>query len=88
MRYISFHSVNDWSIVALLLGLSNYTLKDINERSMYSQNASAIVIEWLERGSASWAVLVSVLRDPLVHETNIADKIAKDHPKGICNIKE
>ena len=85
MRYISFDSVDDWSILALLLGLSNYTLKYINERSMFSQAASGIVTEWLEGGSASWAVLVSALRDPLVHETNIAYKIAEDHPKGICN---
>ena len=41
----------------------------------------AFIKKWLERGTASWAILVSALRDELVKENAIANTIAKDHPK-------
>ena len=77
MRYTN--NITDWSVLGLLLGLSEPDLRNINSDPVNKHKA--FVTTWLDRGSASWAILVSGLKDPLIRMNEIANKIAKDHPK-------
>ena len=78
MRYTC--SITDWSVLGLLLGLSETDLHKINSDPVNKHKA--IIVTWLNRGSASWATLVGGLRDPLILMNSIANQIAEDHPKG------
>ena len=80
MRYTQ--NITDWSVLSLLLGLTPSDMYHINTDSVdYNSKHLAIVTKWLEGGSASWAALVNGLKDPLVNRIDIANQIAKDHPK-------
>ncbi len=80
MRYTQ--NITDWSVISLLLGLSPSDIYHINTDSVdFNAKHLAIVTKWLQGGSASWAALVNGLRDPLVNRIDIANNIAKDHPK-------
>ncbi len=81
MRYTV--NVTDWSVLGVLLGLLRIDLHRINTDCVdYSAKHMAIVTKWLESGSASWATLVNGLKDPIVNRIDIANQIAKDHPKS------
>ncbi len=78
-------NITDWSVLSLLLGLSPKDLHSVNTDPVNTTaNAKhmAIVTKWLESGSASWATLVNGLRHKLVKRIDIANEIAKDHPKS------
>ena len=77
------HHITDWSILALLLGLSpadvNYiesTAEDTKKMKM------SIISKWIESGTASWAVLVTALNHSLIGQGAVAVDIAKKHPKS------
>ena len=71
-------------ILGLTLGLNEIELQviKVDSRPTSHDQHLAIVTKWLVKGSASWAALVSALRDPLIGRNDIADQIARDHPKG------
>ncbi len=52
----------------------------IKDNPLASAQTNAIVNAWIQRGEASWATLVRALRDPLVEQLDIANKIAEQHP--------
>ncbi len=81
MRYTQ--NITDWSVLSLLLGLTQVDLHRIDTDFVQNFNAKhkAFVTKWLQGGSASWAALVNGLRDLLVNRIDIANQIAKDHPK-------
>ena len=73
-------SITDWSFLALLLGLSEADYRCIvSDNGTINLQRKAIIIKWLQTGEASWAALVSALRDELVNEQTLANKIAHQH---------
>ena len=81
MRYTK--DIKDWSVLSLLLGLSERDLHDINiDEQTSTEKHKAIIIKWLDRGSASWAQLVGALKDDLIQQVDIANNIATHHPRG------
>ena len=62
-------AITDWSILALLLELSEADLDNIESatRDKRKQQKS-IIIKWLDSGTASWAVLVNALNHELVKQ--------------------
>ena len=75
-------SITDWRYLALILGLSDADYERIvadNPLNISAQQ-QAIIKKWLRNGNASWAGLVNALRDELVNEQTLANKIAKEHP--------
>ena len=73
--------VQDWSLLALLLGVNERDYNSImKETRDVTGQRKAIIKKWLETGKASWAILVSGLKDELIGLGAIGNKIAKDHP--------
>ncbi len=72
-------SVNDWSVLALVLGLTDKELKECHKDPTDNKH-KAIIRIWLEKGKASWASLVSALKHTLVRQISLADEIAKGNP--------
>ena len=71
----------EWSVLALVLGIEDSTFSRIKQKC-YIEGESfhkCIVKEWLARGQASWASLVTALKHDLVNRVDIANKITKDH---------
>ena len=78
-------AITDWSILALLLELSEADLDNIKSATHDKQEQlKKIIKKWLDSGTASWAVLVNALNDELVKQGAIANEIAKKHPKSKC----
>ena len=73
--------VKDWSLLALLIGVdeSEYSRIMSDNHDDHGQR-KAIIKSWLESGEASWASLVSGLKDELVGLAAIGTQIAKNHP--------
>ena len=73
--------VKDWSLLALLIGVdeSEYSRIMSDNHDDHGQR-KAIIKKWLDTGRASWASLVSGLKDELVGLDAIGNQIAKDHP--------
>ena len=75
------HEVADWTLLALLLGIPNETVEHIKIDTQGALNQKKAIIQaWLDSDTASWAILVSALRDKLVGKDAAADEIAKQHP--------
>ena len=74
--------ITDWSVLALLLGLSAADLQRIqlNHPTAVQLQHQAIIRRWLDSGEATWSGLIKALRDPLVNKGAVADKIMKQHP--------
>ncbi len=73
--------ISDWYFLARLLGVSEADYERIQQdTSTRKEQQRAIIQQWLSQGVASWAVLVSALRDEVVSQTSIADQIAENHP--------
>ena len=74
--------ITDWSLLALLLGLSSADLQHVrsNNPTAVQLQHQAIIRLWLDSGEATWSALIIALRDPLVNKGAIADKIMKQHP--------
>ena len=73
--------VHDWSYLALLIGVNESEYSRIireNQNDVKGQQ-KAIIKKWLDTGKASWASLVSGLKDELIGLDVIGNKIAKDH---------
>ena len=76
-------AITDWSILALLLELSEADLDNIESATRDKQKQQkSIIKKWLDSGTASWAVLVNALNDELVKQGAIANEIAKKYPKS------
>ena len=75
-------AISDWSILALLLELSQADLNNIESAQDKQKQRKSIIIKWLDSGTASWAVLVKALNDELVKQGAIAKEIAKKYPKS------
>ena len=76
-------AITDWSILALLLKLSQDDLDNIESTTCdKKKQQKSIIIKWLHSGTASWAVLVKALNDELVTHGAIANEIAKKYPKS------
>ena len=74
--------VIDWSLLALLIGAAESEYNRImreNQNDVAGQR-NAIIKKWLDTGKATWAILVSGLKDKLVGLAAIGNQIAKDHP--------
>ena len=74
--------ITDWGYLALLLGISETDLQHIktDHKDSLRKQHKAIVTKWLDSGNASWATLVSALRNKLVGKGALADTIANQHP--------
>ena len=88
MRSTSGIRTEEWSVLALVLGIENSTIGKIKHKcNIESDNFHKCILdEWLARGQASWASLVTALNDGLVKRVDIANKIAEDHPTQSCEI--
>ncbi len=76
-------SVTDWYFLALLLGISEADFERIQQdEKMGKDRQKAIIRQWLQSGNASWAMLVSALRDEVVTQVAIAKNIADNHPSS------
>ncbi len=74
-------TITDWSYLALLLGIDEADYDRImTDIALSSHQRKAIITKWLANGEASWAVLVSALRDELVNKQGLANWIASEHP--------
>ena len=71
----------EWSVLALILGIEDSTIGRIKHKcNIESDNFhKCIVKEWLNQGQASWASLVAALKHDLVNRVDVANKITKDH---------
>ena len=73
--------IPDWFVLASLLGVSSADVERIRSDVHGALNQQkAIIKKWLDLGEASWAILVSALRDNLVEKVATANAIAKQHP--------
>ena len=73
--------VTNWNLLSLLLGVDDadvQRIKQDNTGQAYDQQ-QGIIKAWLDNGNASWAILVSALRDKMVGKGAIGNIIAKDH---------
>ena len=80
------HSINDWSVLGLVLGVPPNVIERIKQESSTVQNCQyKILYHWLRMGCASWAKLVKALHSPLVCQEGLAREIARNHPcKFVC----
>ena len=75
------HSINDWSVLGLALGMPPNVIRRIEQESSTVQNCQLkILYHWLGMGCASWAKLVNALHSPLVCKEGLAREIAGKHP--------
>ena len=74
--------VQDWSLLAILIGVSerDYNIIKKENHNDVAGQQKAIIKKWLDTGKATWAILVSGLKDKLVGLAAIGNQIAKDHP--------
>ena len=73
--------ITDWSVLALLLGLSPADFEHVQlNNSTVQLQRQTIIKQWLDSGEATWSRLINALRDPLVNKGAVADKIMKQHP--------
>ena len=73
--------VTNWNMLSLLLGVDDADVERIklnNPGQAYDQQ-QGILKAWLDNGNASWAILVSALRDKMVGRGAIGNTIAKEH---------
>ena len=71
-------SITDWSILPLLLGISEPEYERIiSDNPLNVAHQHKAITKWLASGNASWAALVNALRDELVNEQRLADEIAR-----------
>ena len=74
------HSINDWSVLGLALGMPPNVIERIKRESLTVQNCQyKILYHWLGMGCASWTKLVNALHSPLVCKEGLASEIAKKH---------
>ena len=75
-------NIADWNILSLLLGVEDADVRRIRRdnpgASLVQQKE--IIMAWLNKGSASWAMLVGALRNSLIKRDTDANRIAKAHP--------
>ena len=77
------HHITEWSILALLLGLSPADVNHIQSTTEDSKRMKmSIISKWIESGTASWAVLVTALNHSMIGQGAVAVDIAKKHPKS------
>ena len=75
-------NIPDWDTLFFLLGVEDADMQRIkqdNPGASLKQQREVIRV-WLNKGSATWAMLVGALRDSLIERGSDADRIAKAHP--------
>ena len=83
-------NIADWSILSMMLGVDDAAVRRIrkdNPGEALNQQ-KAIIMLWLNTGKASWAILVSALREELVGRAADGNRIANAHPSksaSLCN---
>ena len=83
-------NIADWSILSLLLGVEDADVQLIRRDNPGAScvQQKEIIMAWLNKGSASWAMLVGALRHNLMKRVTDASRIAKAHPsKGFIILK-
>ena len=75
-------NIADWNILSLLLGVEDADVKCIRQDNPGASRVQQkeIIMAWLNKGSASWAMLVGALRHNLMKRDADANRIAKAHP--------
>ena len=75
-------SIRNWSILPLLLGISNVEKDHImsDHRGQAAIQHQEFIRAWIAFGNAKWAILVGALRHELVKEGACANMITKNHP--------
>ena len=77
------HHITDWSILALLLGLSPADVNHIQSTTEDTKRMKlSIIRKWIESSTASWAALVTASSHSLIGQGAVAVDIAKKHPKS------
>ena len=77
---VQTHSINDWSVLGLALGMPPNVIRRIEQESSTVLNCQLKILHhWLGMGCASWAKLVKALNSPLVCKEGLAQEIAKKH---------
>ena len=76
------NSITDWSILPLLLGISNADKIRITQNFAGQAHIQhqKFIEAWIKSENATWATLVGALRHELVKEGACANKITKNHP--------
>ena len=70
--------INDWLIFGVVLKLD---IAKVQKVVAQQENPHLDIIRlWIDSGTASWASLVSALRNNLVDKPKIAKQIATEHP--------
>ena len=75
------HTINDWSTLGIELGLTNDIIVRI--KTDYSKHLDCLrnmLSHWIDTGRASWVILVTALRSPLVCKEGLASEITRDYP--------
>ena len=75
-------NIADWNILSLLLGVEDVDVQRIRQDNPGASldQQKAIIMAWLNKGSASWAMLIGALRHSLINRGADAKRIAKAHP--------
>ena len=74
------HSINDWSILGLVLDVPPNVIERSKQESSTVRNCQyKILCHWLGTGCASWAKLAKALHSPLVCQEGLAREIARKH---------
>ena len=74
--------ITEWTILPILLGVESSDVERIkmDNRGEAFYQQQAIIRAWLGNGKASWAILVSALRDSIVRKAGFGNQIASNHP--------
>ena len=75
-------NIADWNILSLLLGVEDADVQFIRQDNPGASpvQQKEIIMAWLNKGSASWAMLVGALRHDLIKREADANRITKAHP--------
>ena len=73
--------VSNWSPLGLVLGVPQHEIAKIEEQYRNVKNQQQHILSyWIDKGDASWAVLVQALCSPLVNKVGLSREIAENHP--------
>ena len=75
------HTINNWFLLGLELGVSSSVLGRIEQdSSKVLDRLCNMLLHWIGTGRASWAVLVRALHSPLLNKEGLANEIARNQP--------
>ena len=78
-------TICNWSILGLNLGVPQYEIDIIKKQYDSVRDQQQYILSyWIDKGDASWAVLVQALCSPLVNKVGLSREIAENHPCTQC----